>query len=367
MINLIKIFSLYFIALTIAFEVSSAQKYFNTITLINSSGENAFVKVVGPTELQVQIPKNKNQILNVSAGKYYILVRYGTNTKNFTYIKGEPFKIEQNDKEYTAIEITLSKNFGGNYGSSLSTSDEFNQQNNPPDSGKEVIIDNSNNPNDPGLKTNELLVTSIPLGLKIYFAMDTDTIGTRKKVNSLRIETSHPLLDTTNFKGLTPVILGNIKPGKYLLGIEPVEILDNNLMLCETDESLQITSLVSDDIYPTKYSIGKKGMTGSVIYSVVKDDTTGERLIILSLPHELPISKMQNYYPEKIMFAFNDNELKKEIKSYGFKEKEIRIALDLLHRGGKIRLNGKDKSLFIEIQNNGSWKIGTLSRDKGTN
>ncbi|TAL68468.1 MAG: hypothetical protein EPN82_10785 [Bacteroidetes bacterium] len=345
----------------------SAQKYFNTITLINDSGENAFVKVVGPTELQVEVPKKKNTIVNVSAGNYYILVRYGNNPKNYFYTKGEPFQITQTDKEYTAISITLNKTVSGNYNTNPSTSEEFgNADKTQHDSLSLVIPISEQYSNDPGLKDNELLVTTIPLGLKIFLAPDKDSLKTTIISSNLQIQSSNYLIDSNNFKGYSPIILKDIKPGKYLLAVEPVQIIDAQLKLSGIDESMKPSALVSTDIYPSMKPSDKKGMYGAIVYSYEKSIVKGDRIIILSFPHELPIIKMEQYYPSADKFVFDDVELKKEIKKSGFSTKEINKAIELLHRGGKIRLNGKDVSLFIEIQNNGSWRIGTLQRTKNT-
>ncbi|OGU17000.1 MAG: hypothetical protein A2X61_07555 [Ignavibacteria bacterium GWB2_35_12] len=354
-----------FLLVLVFFSSAFAQKYFNTITLINDSGEKAFVKIVGPTELQVEVPKKKNVIVNVSSGTYYILVRYGNNPKNYSFTKGDPFIITQTEKEYTAISITLNKTVGGNYNSNPSTSDEFNK-------GEKVFADSSSiivplseqYSNDPGLEDNEILITTIPLGLKIYLAPDKDSLKSTLISSNLQIQSSHYLIDSINFKGYSPLILKDIKPGKFLIAVEPVKIIDDKLKLSDIDESMKPTALVSTDVFPNMATSDKKGMFGAIVYFYEKGAVKGERIIILSVPHELPIAKMEQYYPSASKFVFDEVELKKEIKNNGFNNKETNKAIELLHRGGKIRLNGKDVSLFIEIQNNGSWRIGTLQRTK---
>jgi hypothetical protein len=357
-ISLILIITLFPLLLT-------AQKYFNTITLINDSGENAFVKVIGTIELQVDVPKKKSTVVNVSAGTYYILVRYGKNPKNYSFTKGEPFSVTQTEKEYTAISITLNKTVSGNYNTNPSTSEEFNKGEKVSSDSSGIIIPLSEQySNDPGLKDNELLITTIPLGLKIYLAPDKDSLKSILISSNLQIQSSHYLIDSINLKGHSPIILRDIKPGKYLLAVEPVKVIDDKLKLSDIDESMKPSALVSTDMYPNFSANDKKGMFGAVVYSFEKSTNKGERIIILSIPHELPIAKMEQFYPSASKFVFDDIELKREIKSNGFNNKEINKAIELLHRGGKIRLNGKDVSLFIEIQNNGSWRIGTLKRTK---
>lgn len=103
---------------------SKSKGYPNTITFDNHSGETATVKLVGPTNQLVDVPKGQSITVNVAAGEYSILVRYGSSNK-YSYTKGDPFKVMQNDSQYSAITITLHKVVDGNYSTQPSSQKEF--------------------------------------------------------------------------------------------------------------------------------------------------------------------------------------------------------------------------------------------------
>jgi hypothetical protein len=70
-----------------------AQELKNTITFENQSGELALVKLVGPTTKSIEVPHGKTQTVNVAAGEYYILTRYGNIPDQYTYAQGDPFMV----------------------------------------------------------------------------------------------------------------------------------------------------------------------------------------------------------------------------------------------------------------------------------
>jgi len=106
---------------------SRAQAPPNTITLDNRSGESALVKIVGPTVQSVEVPHDQTRTVNVAAGEYYLLVRYGKPPSPYTYSKGDPFSVEQTQIRYSAITITLHKVIGGNYRTNPASQEEFEQ------------------------------------------------------------------------------------------------------------------------------------------------------------------------------------------------------------------------------------------------
>ena len=87
----------------------------NTITFDNQSGEDALVKLIGPTKRAVKVSTRETQTVNVAAGKYYILTRYGSKPDQYRYSKGKPFTVTQTATQYSIITITLHKVIGGNY------------------------------------------------------------------------------------------------------------------------------------------------------------------------------------------------------------------------------------------------------------
>lgn len=97
----------------------------NTITFYNRSGEWTLVKLMGPTGQTVEVPHGESTTVNVAAGQYYLLVRYGSKPDTYTYAKGDPFTITQTPTQYSVITITLHKVVGGNYPAHPISSEEF--------------------------------------------------------------------------------------------------------------------------------------------------------------------------------------------------------------------------------------------------
>jgi hypothetical protein len=97
----------------------------NTITLENESGDFALVQVIGPTERLIEVPQGQKRTVNVTAGEYYLLARYGESPERYRYTKGESFKVTQTATQYSTITITLHKVAGGNYPTQPTSQEEF--------------------------------------------------------------------------------------------------------------------------------------------------------------------------------------------------------------------------------------------------
>ena len=104
-----------------------AQNYLNTVTFDNQSGEYGAVKLVGPTTRMVDVPHGQKRTVNVAAGEYYILVRYGSKPDQYSYAKGDPFTVHQTATQYSCITITLHPVVDGNYRTRSSSREEFNK------------------------------------------------------------------------------------------------------------------------------------------------------------------------------------------------------------------------------------------------
>ena len=104
----------------------------STITFANQSGDLALVKLVGPSRQAVDVPSGTTRTVKVSAGSYYLLVRYGAKPGSYRYSKGQSFDVEEKQtalsSEYSRISITLHKVVGGNYSSAPSSREEFEGQ-----------------------------------------------------------------------------------------------------------------------------------------------------------------------------------------------------------------------------------------------
>ena len=104
-----------------------AQNYLNTVTFDNQSGEYGTVKLVGKTARMVDIPHGQKRTVNVAAGEYYILVRYGSKPERYSYAKGDPFTVHQTATQYSCITITLHPVVDGNYRTRSSSREEFDK------------------------------------------------------------------------------------------------------------------------------------------------------------------------------------------------------------------------------------------------
>jgi len=97
----------------------------STVTFDNRSGKDALVKLVGPSNQAVAVPNGDFKTVNVAAGSYSILVRYGSSLTDYSYIQGDPFTVSESAVEHSAVMITLHPVTGGNYVGHPTTSGLF--------------------------------------------------------------------------------------------------------------------------------------------------------------------------------------------------------------------------------------------------
>jgi len=92
--------------------------FHSTVAFRNDAGQAALVKLIGPSKRAVAVPKNESRTESaVAPGRYYIVVRYGDQEKNYSYRKGDRFKVEESKTGYSEISITLYTVANGNYAS----------------------------------------------------------------------------------------------------------------------------------------------------------------------------------------------------------------------------------------------------------
>ena len=102
-----------------------AQPAPNKIIIDNQSGQNAVVKLVGPTKLVVKVPKQHKKSVRAAKGEYFILVRYGDSAKEFTYTKSDSFAVTQPEDQYSIITFTLYRTRGGDFNVTSASEEEF--------------------------------------------------------------------------------------------------------------------------------------------------------------------------------------------------------------------------------------------------
>jgi hypothetical protein len=98
----------------------------STLTFSNQSGQDALVRIAGPTAGVVEVPEGTRRTTAIEGGLYRIYVRYGS-PGHYTYSRGNPFAVTENDREYEHVEITLHAVLNGNYGSRPSNEAEFKE------------------------------------------------------------------------------------------------------------------------------------------------------------------------------------------------------------------------------------------------
>jgi len=102
---------------------SFAQDIQSTVAINNQSGEPVLVKLIGPTFRAVKVSNGLRRIVYVVAGEYNMLIRFGSEEKEYRYLKGDPFTIPQATSASSVITITLYQFVGrSNLRSSLSRS-----------------------------------------------------------------------------------------------------------------------------------------------------------------------------------------------------------------------------------------------------
>ncbi|WP_447971834.1 hypothetical protein [Nitrospira sp. M1] len=105
--------------------VWSAQSPQNKITFENHSGQNAVVKLIGPTKVVVSLVRGQKRIVRVAEGDYHVLVRYGSGPKEYSYTKSASFSVDQPDNQVSIITFTLHRRSGGSFQSQPVSGDEF--------------------------------------------------------------------------------------------------------------------------------------------------------------------------------------------------------------------------------------------------
>jgi hypothetical protein len=98
----------------------------NQLTLINSSGEPALVKIEGPTATTIDAPADAQRRVLLLPGDYFIKIRYGTSGK-YRFERGANFTVTQTASTGSHVQITLHKVVGGNYNSWPISSADFDK------------------------------------------------------------------------------------------------------------------------------------------------------------------------------------------------------------------------------------------------
>jgi len=213
---------------------------------------------------------------------------------------------------------------------------------------------------DPG----SILVLSVPNKLKIYFGENTEK-KEPEKTQWVPMKKSHPLIDEKNLKGETPLLIQDMKPGNYLLGIAPIIALHPNFKRGNIDSTLTVNSIVVFGGVPTGYPPPKEASKGAAIYSITKKENTPLRVIVLAYSQDAGLEELKPLYPADDVFQFDEPgflaDLKKQTATL-LSESQSNDIVSLLRRGGKIVVTFGDIKIMSEIKIDQTWELKTLGR-----
>jgi hypothetical protein len=115
-------FAVGFLAVACAVTLSAFGQ--NKVVFDNQSGDPALVKLIGPTQTEVEVPNGAKVGTGAAGGHYVIKVRYGT-PGNYRYSKGDEFTVTETAAATSETTITLHKVVAGNYESRPISEDDF--------------------------------------------------------------------------------------------------------------------------------------------------------------------------------------------------------------------------------------------------
>jgi len=175
---------------------------------------------------------------------------------------------------------------------------------------------------------------------------------------------NHPTITEKYLKGRTPVLVRNVKPGKYLLGIVPIRIVDREHRVADIDRTMIIRGFVSHTPLQ-ELPRWRKEVMGAAVYSITKEETSPQRIVILAVHPTTSLAKLDSLYPAESFFRFDETAYLGELKSRqdvpkdffsGYEQLQV---VTLLRRGGKI-VYGKGDFVFLsEIAGDGTWTMKT--------
>jgi len=212
-------------------------------------------------------------------------------------------------------------------------------------------------------------ILSIPSGLKIYLAPDTGQ-SPKPEGGWTPAVGSHPVVSDGFLKGVTPLVLRGLDPGKYLLGVSPT-ILIRNSVFQPSDPLLDARAFVS-----TKFStfpLQLEGdLKGAVVYSVTVEQRGRTRVIVLAVPWDASTEELAVFYPPRATFVVDEAKFGDELKQRSpemyanfSSEANVRAMVDLLRRGGKAWLHVGDLGVVAAIRADGGTDFAFEVRLEG--
>jgi len=232
----------------------------------------------------------------------------------------------------------------------------------------------------PQLRTDQVWISSVPNGLNVYFAKDTTTGNVDEEGSKVydRKKNRFYLMQNKYLKGKTPILLSSISPGKYLIGIEPVDLIiikksrDPNAFFDDisfhnSDPTHKASAVITPIPLSSSSNLLKSFQQGkfkntAVAYNFSKSDSAGSCFIILtSTDSTITDVKTKVLYPKGNNYDFDDTKLKNDLMNNGYValhlESQIPEIINLLHRGGKVIGGDKNTEFVVELVGPNKWAI----------
>lgn len=213
----------------------------------------------------------------------------------------------------------------------------------------------------PTSEPNAILLMSVPGGLRVYLGPDTVKSNSGQE-NEVGLGMDHPIIAEKYMKGTTPVLVRNVRPGKYLLGIVPIRIVDREHRVADIDKTMIVTGFVSHTPLQ-ELPRSRKEVMGAAIYSITKEETYPHQILVLAIHPSTSLAKLDSLYPATPRFHFDETAFLQELrerpdmpKSF-FTEDDQHQVVNLLRRGGKVVFSKGDFTFLSEITRDAQWTM----------
>jgi hypothetical protein len=203
-------------------------------------------------------------------------------------------------------------------------------------------------------------IQTVPAGLTIYVGVDTST--TKPDSGWVQIVSPHPLLTAAQRRGTTPLTLKDIKPGRYLIGVSEVPLLNRDFQPMGYSDPILPLAAIAPSHPLTNVMPGRRldaPVVGAYVYRFTVTESGPRRLIILSKP-DLTLSTLDSLYPKKAAFSFDTVAFEAEWqrKTAGsVSPTDTRLVIGLLRRGGKCMVVKGDLRYAAQVLEDHTWQI----------
>jgi hypothetical protein len=225
-------------------------------------------------------------------------------------------------------------------------------------------------------------IITIPSGLKIYLSPD-DGQSPKPTDRNIPVVGSHPVVSERYLKGVAPLIVRDLVPGKYLLAVSPTILIRNKVFQPPADPWLDARTFVSANFLESTPRL-EGDVEGAVVYSVMIERRAHTRIVVLAVPTYTSMEASAKLYPAGAIFDVDEEkfagELKERTKETPYRkllsESNLRMMVDLLRRGGKASAYEGDLGILAAVREDGgldfvfkvridgSWRLAVDKRDQ---